>query len=295
MNKRRKKIKAGDLVLDLFVYSILIFMAVVTFLPIWHVVIASFSSSTDIALNQGLMLWFKKIDLGAYQLVFENESLMIGFKNTLLYLVGSLPLNLFLTVLCGYFLSCTNMMWKKLLAGIVMFTMFFNGGLIPNYLNIRDLRLLNSLWALILSGALSVYNSIICKTSIEAIPESLKESAYIDGANDFQVIFKIILPLIKATLAVLTLYYGVAHWNAWFNASIYLKDEELFPLQNVLRGILIANAQSSDATQAADEFNAYAETIKYAAIVVSTAPIMCVYPFLQKYFAKGALIGAVKG
>lgn len=295
MNKRRKKIKAGDLVLDLFVYSILIFMAVVTFLPIWHVVIASFSSSTDIALNQGLMLWFKKIDLGAYQLVFKNESLMNGFKNTLLYLAGSLPLNLLLTVLCGYFLSCTNMMWKKQLAGIVMFTMFFNGGLIPNYLNIIDLGLLNSLWALILTGTLSVYNAIICKTAIEAIPESLKESAYIDGANDFQVIFKIILPLIKATLAVLTLYYGVAHWNAWFYASIYLKNEELFPVQNVLRSILIANAQSQDATQAVDEFNSYAETIKYAAIVVSTAPIMCVYPFLQKYFAKGALIGAVKG
>ena len=217
---------------------------------------------------------------------------MNGFKNTLLYLAGSLPLNLLLTVLCGYFLSCTNMMWKKVIAGMITFTMFFNGGMIPNYLNIKDLGLIDSLWSLILSGALTVYNAMICKTAIEAIPDSLRESAYIDGANDFQVIFKIILPLIKATLAVLTLYYGVAHWNAWFGASIYLRDPDKLPLQNVLRSILMAN-QLSDMD--VDSFNSYAETIKYAAIVVSTAPIMCIYPFLQKYFTKGALIGAVKG
>ena len=165
--------------------------------------------------------------------------------------------------------------------------------MILQFFNIKDLGLIDSLWALILSGALSVYNAMICKTSIEAIPDSLREAAYIDGANDFQVIFKVIIPLIKATLAVLTLYYGVAHWNAWFNASIYLRTEDKLPMQNILRSILIANQTGGDMD--VDDFNAYAETIRYAAIVFSTLPIMCVYPFLQKYFTKGALIGAVKG
>ena len=162
--------------------------------------------------------------------------------------------------------------------------------MIPAYLNIIDLGLLDSIWALILPGV-SIYNSIICKTAIEAIPESLSESAYIDGANDFQILYKIIVPLIKPTLAVLLLYYMVGQWNSWFSASIYLKSDDKLPLQNVLRYILMANSGNN----LGDEYNEYAETIKYAVIVVSSLPIMCVYPFLQKYFTKGVMIGAVKG
>lgn len=290
MKKRKQSVE--DIIFDVVVYVILIAMSLICFLPVWHIVMAAFSNTTDIATAEGLIFWPKKIDFGAFKLVLADEALIGGFKNTLLYLGGSLPINIILTVMAGYFLACTDMMWKKVIAGMITFTMFFNGGMIPNYLNIKDLGLLDSLWALILSGALTVYNAMICKTSIEAIPESLRESAYLDGANDFQVIFKIILPLIKATLAVLTLYYGVAHWNAWFNASIYIRDADKLPVQNVLRSILIANQTSE---MDADVFNAYAETIKYAAIVISTAPIMCIYPFLQKYFTKGALIGAVKG
>ena len=290
-----KKIKKGDLILDLMIYTILIVMVLVTIYPVWYVLVASFSSSTDIAKNTGLMLWPAKIDVGAYKMVFDDKELMGGFKNTLIVLAGSLPINIVMTLFCGYFMSCNGMFFKKVIVGFVLFTMFFNGGMIPSFLNIRDLRLYNSLWSLILPGALNVYNAIICKTAIEAIPDSLKESAYIDGATDFHVIFKIILPLIKATLAVLTLYYGVAHWNSWFNASIYIKDASLLPVQNILRSILMANVQSDNEAMNVDMFNSYAETIKYAAIVVSTVPIMCVYPFLQKYFTKGAMIGAVKG
>lgn len=289
---KKKKRTLEDIIFDLVIYVILIAMSLICLLPVWHIVVAAFSNTSDIAATEGLMLWPKKIDLGAFKLVLGDESLIGGFKNTLLYLGGALPLNILLTVMAGYFLACTDMMWKKVIAGLITFTMFFNGGMVPNYLNIKDLGLLDSLWALILSGAMTVYNAMICKTSIEAIPDSLRESAYLDGANDFQVIFKIILPLIKATLAVLTLYYGVGHWNAWFNASIYLKDWDKMPVQNILRSILIAN---NNTDMDADLYNAYAETIKYAAIVISTAPIMCIYPFLQKYFTKGALIGAVKG
>ena len=277
------------------IYAILIVMVLATIYPVWYVLVASFSNSTDIAKNTGLMLWPAKIDVGAYKMVFDNKELIGGFKNTLIILAGSLPINIVMTLFCGYFMSCNGMFFKKVIVGFVLFTMFFNGGMIPSFLNIRDLGLYNTLWSLILPGALSVYNAIICKTAIEAIPDSLKESAYIDGATDFHVIFKIILPLIKATLAVLTLYYGVAHWNSWFHASIYLKDSSLLPVQNILRSILMANVQADNEAMNVDMFNSYAETIKYAAIVVSTAPIMCVYPFLQKYFTKGAMIGAVKG
>lgn len=295
--KRKRKLSTGNIIYDVVIYIVLIALVVVTFYPMWYVFVASFSSSTDIVSQPGLLLWPKKFVTGAYKMVFEHPLILSGFKNTLMILLISLPINIVLTVFCGYFMSCSNMMFKKPIVAMIMFTMFFNGGLIPNFLNIKSLGLYNTLWALILPGALSVYNAIICKTAIEAIPESLKESAYIDGANDFQVIFKVILPLMKPTLAVLLLYYGVAHWNSWFNASIYIKDNALLPVQNVIRSILMQNSQlaSAGAAVAADQFSAYAETIKYAAIIVTTAPILCVYPFLQKYFTKGAMIGAVKG
>ena len=292
MNGRKKRSRE-DKIFDFVVYTLLLVITLICLLPVWHIVVASFSNTTDIATAEGLMLWPKKIEFGAFKMVLKDPSIITGFKNTLLYLAGALPLNIVLTVMAGYFLACPNMMWKKPIAGLITFTMFFSGGMIPNYLNIKDLGLSDSLWALILSGALSVYNAMICKTSIEAIPDSLRESAYIDGANDFQVLFKIIIPLIKATLAVLVLYYGVAHWNAWFQASIHIRDTAKVPLQNALRYILLANQTGGDMDT--DVYNVYAETIKYAAIVFSTAPIMCIYPFLQKYFTKGALIGAVKG
>lgn len=288
-----KKIKFGDLLMDVIIYTILILLALVCLYPVWYVLAASFTSSTELALNPGIMLWPKNFTANAYKLVAENRLIITSFLNSIKILLLGLPVNIVLTVMCGYFLACSGMMWKKPLAGMVMFTMFFGGGLIPGYLNVRDLGLYNTIWALILPGAMSVYNSIICKTSIEAVPDSLRESAYLDGANDFQVIFKVILPLIKATLAVLLLYYGVSHWNSWFAASIYIKDNDKLPIQNILRAILLMNQELEGS--GSDNYNDYAETIKYASIVVSTFPILCVYPFLQKYFAKGALIGAVKG
>ncbi len=209
-------------------------------------------------------------------------------------LFGTLPLSLVMTLLCGYFMSCTDMLFKKLAVGIIMFTMFFGGGLIPGFLNIKSLGLYNTMLALIIPGCLSVYNAIICKTAIEGIPDSLKESAYIDGANDFQVLFKVVIPLIKPTLAVLALYYGVARWNDWFTASVYIKDTDLMPIQNIIRSVLLQNDITLNSA-GFDNFDQYSESLKYAAIVVSTVPILCIYPFLQKYFTKGVMIGAVKG
>lgn len=288
-----KKITLNDLILDILIYILLILVMLVTFYPMWYVVAASFTSSMELAANSGIFLWPKEIQTGAYQLVIQNPYFLSGMKNTLIIMGLSLPLNLVMTVLCGFFMAYSKSLLKKPIIMLILFTMFFGGGMIPSYLNIRSLGLFNTVWALVLPGAMSVYNAIICKTAIEAIPRSLSESAYIDGANDIQVLFKIIVPLIKPTMAVLVLYYGVAIWNSWFTASIYLKDDSKLPIQNILRSVLIANQDMLEQGNA--QFNVYADTIKYAAIVVTTIPILCVYPFLQKYFVKGVMIGAVKG
>jgi len=207
-----------------------------------------------------------------------------------------LPYNLLLTLFCGYFMSCQGMMFKKVIIGLLVFTMFFGGGLIPSYLNQRSLGLYNNLWALIIPSGVSIYNSIIVRSAIDGIPRSLFEAAEIDGANDIYVLFRIVPKLIMPTLAVILLWCGVSHWNSWFPATIYIQDNDLLPIQAVLRAILIANDKLiTSNVMEQDQYNSYAEVIKYAIIVVGTLPILCVYPFLQKYFVKGVMIGAVKG
>lgn len=198
--------------------------------------------------------------------------------------------------MCGYFMASKRVLFKGIIVTIFMIPMFFSGGLIPTFLNQKGLGLYDNLWALIIPGALSMYNAIICRSAIDAIPDSLIESAYMDGASEFTILTRIITPLIKPTLAVLLLYYGVGHWNEWFNASIYIKHSELLPIQNILRSVLLANNNSLSGAMASDSVvNDFTETIKYAAVVISTVPILCIYPFLQKYFVKGVMIGAVKG
>jgi len=267
-----------------------------TLYPMYYVLCASISNNVQLLANPGILWYPKGFNLGAYKMAFSHPLLVSGYKNILFVLVVSLPLNIIMTLFCGYFLAAKNVFFKKPVLAFIMFTMFFTGGMIPGYLNIRSLGLYNSLWALILPGAMSVFNSIICKTAIEAIPDSLSESAYMDGANDLQIIFRIVLPLIMPTIAVLLLYYGVAHWNSWFPASLYIRDNPKLPIQNVLRAVLIANSNIlNSAATGDDQMDQFAETIKYAAIVITTVPVLCVYPFLQKYFVKGVMIGAVKG
>jgi len=268
----------------------------VTLYPMWYVICASFTNNVYLVSHPGAVWWPVGFTTGSYKMAFEHPLILSGYKNILLILAISLPINIFLTLFCGYFLASKGMMFKGIIQFLIMFTMFFSGGMIPAYLNIRELGLFNSMWALILPGSISVYNCIICRTAIQAVPESLTESAYLDGANDLIIVFRIILPLIMPTIAVLLLYYGVGHWNAWFNASIYLTDNYKLPIQNVLRSILIANSNilNSAATDS-DKINEFAEAIKYAAIVLTTVPVLCIYPFLQKYFVKGVMVGAVKG
>lgn len=292
----RRKRSASDITFDIINTIIMLGLITVTFYPIWYVVCASFSTSAAVTQNPGRLLWPQNFTAGAYLKAFQHPLILSGFRNILFILACSLPLNLFMTLLCGYFMAAKNVLLKKYIVAFLVFTMFFSGGLIPTYLNQKSLGLYNNLWALIIPGALSIYNAIICRTAIESVPDSLVESAYIDGANDCTVLFKIITPLIKPTLAVLALYYGVSHWNSWFNASLYIADNELLPIQNILRAILIANNDMlNQGASSMDSIDTYAETIKYAVIVIATVPILCVYPFLQKYFVKGVMIGAVKG
>lgn len=296
VKKQKMKTSLGDKIFVVINSAILICLCIITLYPIWYVFCASMTSNTYLVSHPGILLWPHEMTFGAYKLAFSHPLLLSGYTNTLIILAVSLPINILMTLFAGYFMASKDVMFKPLLQGLIMFTMFFSGGMIPAYLNIRDLELYNSLWALILPGALSVYNSIICKTAIESVPESLKESAYIDGANDVIILFRIIVPLIKATLAVLLLYYGVGHWNAWFNASIYLKDNEKLPIQNIMRAILIANSNVLNSAAAEnDQVNQFAEAIKYSTIILTTVPVLCIYPFIQKYFVKGVMIGAVKG
>ena len=296
VKKQKMKTSLGDKIFVVINSAILICLCIITLYPIWYVFCASMTSNTYLVSHPGILLWPHEMTFGAYKLAFSHPLLLSGYTNTLIILAVSLPINILMTLFAGYFMASKDVMFKPLLQGLIMFTMFFSGGMIPAYLNIRDLGLYNSLWALILPGALSVYNSIICKTAIESVPESLKESAYIDGANDVIILFRIIVPLIKATLAVLLLYYGVGHWNAWFNASIYLKDNEKLPIQNIMRAILIANSNVLNSAAAEnDQVNQFAEAIKYSTIILTTVPVLCIYPFIQKYFVKGVMIGAVNG
>lgn len=284
----------------IFSFFNVIFMLLVipvTAYPIYYIVIASFSDPGALSRHVGL-LWLpiKPYTLTAYETVFRNPQIVTGFLNTLFVLGVGLLVNLVMTMLGAFFLTIKGPMLKNAVALMIIFTMYFSGGLIPSYLNIRDLKLMDSLWALILPGAINTANLIIMKSAFQSVPDSLVESARLDGGSYLQILLRVMIPLSKATIAVMVLYYGVGHWNAWFNASIYLRDSTKFPLQLVVRNILnLAGSSAMSGGAGMDEIAQLAELIKYALIVVTTAPILALYPFLQKYFVKGVMVGAIKG
>ena len=276
---------------------IMLFIILVTAYPVYYVVVASFSDPGALAKHIGpLLAPLKPYTLNAYKMVFKNALIGSGFANTLFILIVGLIINMTMTSLGAYFLTVKGPMLKTPITFMIIFTMYFSGGLVPAYLNIRDLHLIDSIWALILPCAVDTTNLIILKCAFQSIPESLVESATLDGATHPQILTKIMLPVVKSTLAVLILYYAVAYWNSWFNASIYLQSAEKYPLQLVVRNILAATSSQAmmEGVGAADVAQV-AELVKYALVVVTTAPIMIVYPFVQKYFEKGVMIGAVKG
>ena len=277
---------------------ILIILSFVFLSPMLHVLFASFSDPLALARYSGIVLWPRgPLTVDGYRRVFQNPNILTGYMNTIFYVGVGTTLSVIFTALAGYALSRKRLVMRNRLMLLITFTMLFNGGLIPTYMVVKELHLLDSRAAVILTMMISAYNLIIMRTFFGSISDSLEESARIDGARDTQIFFRIYLPLAKAGIAVMALYYGVAYWNTWFGASIYLQTRDKFPLQLVLRNILLATQASGDMMGGidTDEMAQMAELIKYALIVVATFPILCVYPFLQKYFVKGVMVGAIKG
>jgi putative aldouronate transport system permease protein len=281
---------------DLINIVLMLALIVATLYPLLYVLFASVSNPGDLAAYRGILLKPLGFSLSAYEAVFSNPSIGIGYRNTLFYVVGGTALSMILTILGAYALSRQNVLWKVPIMFMIVFTMFFSGGLIPTYLLVgKTLNWVDTPWAIIVPTAINTWNLLILKTSFEAVPVSLEEAARIDGANDFTILFRIIIPLSLPALAVIVLFYAVGQWNAYFQALIYLRDRTLFPLQLVLREILIANSMDSMTTGVSSgDIEPIGETIKYATIVVATVPILLLYPFLQRYFIKGVMIGAIK-
>lgn len=285
---------ASQKAFDVFNYVFLTLLVLLTLYPCIYVVVASLSDPNEVMKAGGLMIWPKGFQLDTYKLVFKNRMILVGYKNTIFYVVVGTAINLILTIFGAYGLSRRDVPGRNAMMMMIIFTMFFRGGMIPEFLINKSLGIYDNRLAVILPYAISVYNLIIMRTFFQNIPVSLEESAKIDGANDFVILFRIMVPLAIPSIAVVGLYYGVEHWNSYMRSLIYLRNRELFPLQIILREILLQN-QNEALQSATDTTFAYAENLKYATIVVATVPILCVYPFLQRFFVKGVMIGAVKG
>jgi putative aldouronate transport system permease protein len=288
----------GDRLFDLLNAAMLGIILLIILYPLYFVLIASVSDSM-LVLQGKVWFWPKGLSFNVYYRVFQNQDILTGYRNVIAYtLIGTL-VNLALTIMGAYPLSRRDFTGRNAILLILTFTMFFSGGIIPTYMIVRNLGLVNSFWALILPGAVSVWNLIIMRTFFQnTIPNDLQESAFMDGCSNFRLLWSIVLPLSMPVIAVVTLYYAVGHWNSYFQALIYLSDRSKYPLQMFLRELLIQN-QMQNMMETDSETMAQqamiAEGLKYAVIVVSSLPILCLYPFLQRYFAKGVMIGAVKG
>ena len=288
----------ADIIFDIVNFIILTIVFILVLYPLYFVIIASFSDPNYVN-NGQIWLWPKGITFEGYQRVFEDPNIIIGYKNSFIYAILGTCINVILTLLAAYSLSRKDFKGRSVFTFILAFTMFFGGGLIPTYLVVKKLSMLNTIWAMVIPNAVGVWNIIIARTFFQTnIPDELLEAAIIDGCSNTKFFFRIALPLSYALIAIMVLFYGVGHWNAFFNALIYLRDKKLFPLQLVLRGILIQNQMESEMIKDQDLLahrQSLAEIIKYALIIVASLPVLILYPFLQKYFVKGIMIGAIKG
>lgn len=287
-----------EIAFELFIALFLAFVAVITLYPMLYVLFASVSDAFYLMRSTGLLLRPLGFQVEAYRMVLNNPEIGIGYRNTLIYLTLGTLLSMTLTIMGAYALS-RRTMFMRYLTFVIVFTMWFPAGMIPFFLVVgQTLGLRNTMWALIFPSALSAFNLIVLRTGFKGVPDSLEESARIDGANDLTILWRIYLPLCKANIAVITLFYMVGIWNAWFHAMIFLTNRSLFPLQLILREILIMNsmhAMMAAGGVAVQDQIGIAETIRYATIIIATVPILFVYPFLQRYFVKGVMIGAIKG
>ena len=283
----------------IFEVANIIFMAllcVVMLYPMIYVLFASISDPSQLMAHKGLLIHPLGLSSESYSMMLESPTLIRRFLNTVIILVAGVSVNILITSFGAYFLTRKEVVGRNFIMFMIVFTMYFSGGTIPFYFVVSNLGLTDSYLSLILPGALSTFNLIVMRTSFSGIPESLVESAKLDGAGHFRILFTIIMPLSKAIISVMVLYYAVSHWNSWFNAMLFISDRDLYPLQLVLREILITgNTEQMTGMVDAGAKSMAAHTVQYAVIISSTLPILCIYPFIQKYFTQGVMIGAVKG
>jgi len=290
----------GDVVFNTVVTALTVLALLVCLYPLYFVLIASVSQPEDIVSGKVFLLP-SGTSFSAYEFIFKEKDIWMGYRNTIFYTVCGTAFGVIVTVLAGYALSRKDLIGRNLIMKIMVFTMFFNGGLIPTYMVVNKLGLINTPFVLIIVGSVWVYNIIIARTFFQStIPDELLEAAFLDGCGNFRFFVSIVLPVSKAIIAVIALYYAVGHWNSYFNALIYLTKKQLFPLQLILRDLLLQGQQlvssmDADEIETLVERQRIAEIIKYGIIVVSSVPMICAYPFLQKYFVKGVMIGSVKG
>lgn len=287
----------GEVVFAVFNSVILIALGLVFIVPILHVLFASLSDPLLLSANKGLILWpLGSPTLEGYKLVFINDTIIRGYANTILYVVSATLIGVALSCFAAYALSRKKLMVKGFITFMITFTMLFNGGLIPTYMVVRNIGMLDTRWAVILPNCVSVFNIMIMRTSFAGIPDGLEEAARIDGAGHFRVLFNIILPVSKAIIAVVVLFYAVQHWNSWFHTAIYVTRRDLYPLQIILREIVLQNSTSTlDVSGEPGMLNLSRMLVKYAVIMVSIIPMFVLYPFIQKYFVTGVMIGSIKG
>ncbi len=289
------KMTVGERVFSIANYIICGLLTLAILIPIVNIVFASFSDPVEVMKRDGLFLRTYGFTTIAYEVVARNPNILSGYLNTIFIVVVGTALNILLSLIGAYVLSRKNAMLVKVFTLLIVFTMYFQGGTIPFYLTVHALGLTGSRLSLILPVGINTFNLIVMRTAMASIPDSLPESAMMDGAGHVRILFQIMTPLAKATIAVITLYYAVYHWNSWFNAMIFLRDRSMYPLQLILRELLILDEASFATSGGADALAMASDTVKYATIVVTTVPILVVYPFLQRYFVKGVMVGAVKG
>ena len=275
---------------------VLILITLITFYPLYYVLITSISNGMMVMQGK-VRLYPIGVTFDSYKSITSDPQLFRSLWNSVLYTVVGTLINIIMSCLCAFPLSRRTFSGKKFFTGMIVVTMFFSGGMIPSYLVVKELGLMDTMWAIVLPVAINTYNMIIIRTSFQSLPESLFESAQLDGANDFTILFRIALPLSKAVLATMVLFYSVSHWNSYFSAMLYLDSKDKYPLQIILRNKLISGLFSEEASQSggSTSFTVTDSTLRAAVIMFTTLPILVVYPFVQKYFVKGVMIGSVKG
>lgn len=295
--KTRNKVKQSkeDIVFAVVVHTFLTLIGMICLYPMVYVISMSISDPVKIAVDP-VLLFPRGFSLAAMKQLLGNQQIWRCYGNTIIYTVGGTALNIIMTALLAYPISVKKFSGRRIVTAFVTFTMLFSGGMVPSYMLINKIGLYNSRWAMILPTAISVFNTIICRSAFQALPEELAESAKIDGANDIVILFRVILPVSKAVISTLIIYYAVEHWNSYMNALLYLPDSTKHPLQMFLVKVLINNDSSltSGVEQGVDKLF-ISDQLKYCSIVVATLPILCVYPFFQKHFTQGVMVGSVKG